>query len=265
MGWIILIPASLLVFTENVIAMLEQMKVNGMATSISNVYISLNVFLTNQLFILPNFRGCTWVHDSSERVLTWRAPAIIRHITCYSKDSWAYDVQLHSSMQSFWDLFSTGEYMQKITCTRCNTTTSETKESFSKLMLHFPPSHHEGDHHTCTLNELIRHHNETAEIDSYQCSICNTQTIASSERMISQYPKIMCIVLSRWGPNDTKNDSAVTYPLQGLFGSVHHKMNRGKSGHYIAIWIVETHIIGSLMTMTMYSVCSSWTGKMERC
>jgi hypothetical protein len=28
---------------------------------------------------------------------------------------------------------------------------------------------------------------------------------------------------------------AVQYPLHGLFGSVHHKSNRNKSGHYIAI------------------------------
>ena len=156
----------------------------------------------------------------------------ISHTT---KDGSAYDAQLHSSMKTFWDLFNTGEYMQKLTCTTCNTTFPETKEPFSELVLQLPPSHQEGDHHTCTLDELIHHHNETAELDSYQCTICNTRTIARSERMISQYPKIMCIVLSRWGPNDTKNDLAVTYPLQGLFGSVHHKSNRNKSGHYIAI------------------------------
>ncbi len=45
----------------------------------------------------------------------------------------------------------------------------------------------------------------------------------------------MCIVLSRWKSNETRIESAVQYPLRGLFGSVHDKMNRGKSGHYIAI------------------------------
>jgi hypothetical protein len=44
MGWIVLIPASLLVFTENVIAMSTQMKVNGMATSLSNEYIFKCIF-----------------------------------------------------------------------------------------------------------------------------------------------------------------------------------------------------------------------------
>ena len=156
----------------------------------------------------------------------------ISHTT---KDGSAYDAQLHSSMQSFWDLFDKGEYMQKITCTRCNTITSETKEAFSELVLQLPPSHQEGVHQTCTLEELIHLLNKTAELEDYQCTICKTRTTARSARRISQYPKIMCIVLSRWGQNDTRNDLAVTYPLQGLFGSVHHNMNRGKSGHYTAI------------------------------
>ncbi len=151
-----------------------------------------------------------------------------------TKDGSTYDAQLHSSMQSFWDLFSTGVYMQKITCTRCNKT-SQKEEPFSKLILHFPQPYHESDHHACTLSDLISHHNATAEINDYQCSICNMPTIARQERSISQYPKIMCIVLSRWKSNETKINLVVQYPLCGLFGSVQHKANRGKSGHYIAI------------------------------
>ena len=156
----------------------------------------------------------------------------ISHTT---KDGSAYDATLHSSMQSFWDLFDKGEYVQQLTCKKCNTTFEETKEAFSEVVLQLPPSHQEGEQQTCTLDELIRRHNETAECEDYQCTICNTRTIARSARRISQYPKIMCIVLSRWGQDDTRNDLAVTYPLQGLFGSVHHNMNRGKSGHYTAI------------------------------
>ena len=150
-------------------------------------------------------------------------------------DGSAYDATLHSSMQSFWDLFGTGEYMQQLTCKKCNTTFEETKEAFSEVVLQLPPSHQDSEQQTCTLDELIRRHNETAECEDYQCTICNTRTTARSARRISQYPKILCIVLSRWGQDDTRNDLAVTYPLQGLFGSVHHNMNKGKSGHYIAI------------------------------
>jgi hypothetical protein len=96
-------------------------------------------------------------------------------ISNVTKDSSTYDNQLHSSMQSFWDLFSTGVCMQKITCTRCNKT-SQKEEPFSEQILHFPQSHHESDHHTCTLSDRISHHNATAEINDYQCSICNMPT-----------------------------------------------------------------------------------------
>jgi len=152
-----------------------------------------------------------------------------------TKDGSAYDAQLHNSMKTFWDQFDKGEYVQKLTCKKCHTTFQETKEPFSEVVLQLPPLHQEGVRQTCTLEELIRDHNETAEIEDYQCTICKTRTTARSARRISQYPKIMCIVLSRWGQNDTRNDLAVKYPLQGLFGSVHHNMNKGKSGHYTAI------------------------------
>jgi ubiquitin C-terminal hydrolase len=151
-----------------------------------------------------------------------------------TKHGLMYDEHLHSSMQSFGDLFSTGiVYMQKIKCTICNRTFIK-KEPFSELMLHFPQLHHESDH-ACTLKELISHHNAPEDIHDYQCITCNMRTCASKHSIISQYPKILCIVLSHKKSNETKIKSAVQYPLCGLFGSVHHKANRGKSGHYIAI------------------------------
>jgi hypothetical protein len=60
------------------------------------------------------------------------------------------------------------------------------------------------------------------------------QTCARRHSIISQYHKILCIVLSRKKSNETKIKLAVQYPLGCLFGTVHHKANRGKSGHYIA-------------------------------
>ena len=150
-----------------------------------------------------------------------------------TEDSLTYDEHLHSSMQTCWDLISTGIYTQKITCTICNRT-SVKKEPFSELMLHFPQSHHESNL-ACTLDELISHHNAPEDIHDYQCITCNMRTCASKHSIISQYPKILCIVLSHKKSNETKIKSAVQYPLCGLFGSVHHKANRDKSGHYTAI------------------------------
>ena len=182
-------------------------------------------------FRLTNYSSCQTSEDAHKYLV--RLKECLLEELQPSLDVSMYDEHLHSSMQSFWDLFSTGVYMQKISCTICNKT-SKKEEPFSKLMLKFPPLHHESDH-ACTLDDLISYHNAPEEIHDYQCIICNMQTIARQERVISQYPKIMCIVLSRWKLNETKIKLAVQYPLSGLFGSVHHKANRNKSGHNIAM------------------------------
>ncbi len=155
------------------------------------------------------------------------------NISNVTENGLTYDEHLHSSMQTFWDLFSTGIYTHKIKCIRCNTIFT-TNESFSELMLKFPQSHHEGDH-ACTLEELISHHNAPEDIQQYWCANCNMPTCATKHSIISQCPKVLCIVLSRKKSNDTIIKLAVQYPLRGLFVTVHHKVNRGKSGHYIAI------------------------------
>jgi ubiquitin C-terminal hydrolase len=112
--------------------------------------------------------------------------------------------------------------------------TSTTKKSFRNLMLKFPQSHHESDQ-ARTLEELISLHNAPDDIHQYQCDSCNMRTCARQHSIISKYPKILCIVLPHKKSNETKIKLAVQYPLHGLFGSVHHKANRGKSGHYIPI------------------------------
>jgi ubiquitin C-terminal hydrolase len=208
------------------------MKVNGMATALNNEYIF------KMYFWLTNYSSHQTLEDAHEYLIRLREclleelqPSL--DISNVTKDGLMYDEHLHSSMQSYWDLFSTRVYMQKITCTICNKT-SKKEEPFSELMLHFPPLHHESNL-PCTLNELIIYHNAPEEIHDYQWDTCNMRTCARKKRVIIHYPKIMCIVLSRSISNETKIKSAVQYPLHGFFGSVHHKLNRNKSGHYIAI------------------------------
>ncbi len=62
MGWIILIPASLLIFTKNITTISTQMKVNGMATSLSNEYIFKCIFdwPTIHLGKLQRMHMSTW-------------------------------------------------------------------------------------------------------------------------------------------------------------------------------------------------------------
>jgi hypothetical protein len=54
----------------------------------------------------------------------------------------AYDENLHSSMQTFWEMFGSGQIMQNVTCTICSSVTTRV-EPFSKLLLQYPESHHE--------------------------------------------------------------------------------------------------------------------------
>jgi ubiquitin C-terminal hydrolase len=149
------------------------------------------------------------------------------------KNGLTYEEHLHSSMRTFWDLFSAGIYTQKVTCKRCNKI-STTEEPFSERMLKFLQSHHESGH-ACTLEELISRHNAPEDIQEYQCNECNMRTCVRQHSIISQYPKVLCNVLLRKKSNDTIIKLAVQYPLRGLFGTVHHKASRGKSGHYIAV------------------------------
>ena len=48
-----------------------------------------------------------------------------------------YNRELHMSMQTFWDLFSSGKTTQTVTCSRCSNVTSR-EDDFSEINLKFP-------------------------------------------------------------------------------------------------------------------------------
>jgi hypothetical protein len=91
-----------------------------------------------------------------------------------------YDETLHSSMQTFWDIFDMGQITQNITCSKCTcVTTMETP--FSKLLMQFPDTHHEAttSNLKCTLNSLIEHHFAPEDIHDYECLTCSRRTLAT--------------------------------------------------------------------------------------
>jgi hypothetical protein len=67
-----------------------------------------------------------------------------------------YDKHLHQSIQSFWNLFTSGMMKQTVICQQCNNVTTQI-ESFNELMLKFQSSHHSEQGKTCTLNYLLEH------------------------------------------------------------------------------------------------------------
>jgi hypothetical protein len=81
-----------------------------------------------------------------------------------------YDENLHSLMQTFWDMFGLGQITQNVTCTIYSCVTTRV-ESFSKLLLQFPESHHEATpkNQKCTLNSLIEHHFGQEDLPNYDC------------------------------------------------------------------------------------------------
>jgi hypothetical protein len=92
-----------------------------------------------------------------------------------------YDDKLHSSMQTFWEMFGLGQITQNVTCTICSSITTRV-EPFSKLLLQFPESHHEAApmNWKCTLNSLIEHyHIGQEDTPKYDCNYCSKRTLAT--------------------------------------------------------------------------------------
>jgi hypothetical protein len=70
-----------------------------------------------------------------------------------------YDENLHSFMQTFWEMFYLGQITQCVRCTICSSITTKV-ESISELLLQFPESHHDATttNRKCTLHSLIKHY-----------------------------------------------------------------------------------------------------------
>ena len=167
-----------------------------------------------------------------------------------------YDRELHMSMQTFWDLFSSGVTTQTVTCSECSNVTSR-DEHFSEIMLKFPtPIENTGVRtRKITLADLYENH-KTGLLDGYMCIPCNSRRSATIQTNISQCPKILTIALSRNANNDEETiDNAVEFPMERvcpstlgvqqdeianntaykLFGIIQHSSNANGGGHYTAI------------------------------
>jgi hypothetical protein len=93
----------------------------------------------------------------------------------------AYGENLHSLMQTFWEMFGSGQITQNITCTICSNVTTRI-EPFSKLLLQFPESHHGATptNRKCTLKSLIKHyHIRQEDLPNYDCNYCGKRTLAT--------------------------------------------------------------------------------------
>jgi hypothetical protein len=175
-------------------------------------------------------------------------------VTAFGKP---YDEHLDQSIQSFWNLFTSGMMKQTVTCKQCNSVKTQI-ESFTELMLNFPLSHHSKQSETCTLNDLFKHNSLPIDLEAYVCDCCKKRTIATKHVEIDVYPECLIIVLCREigiaeiNENNVNTvNTAVEFPLEGfatvsnvheqstvvdynLIGTVNYKA-KTKGGHYTAI------------------------------
>ena len=187
-----------------------------------------------------------------------------------------YNRELHMSMQTFWDLFSSGKTTQTVTCSRCSNVTSH-DEHFSKIIFKFP-SHNENTGVTTrghTLASLYENY-KNGVLSDYECIPCNSPRSATVQEHISQCPKILTIVLSRNADNeDGSIDSFVDFPLERvcpstlgvqqdeiadntaykLFGIVQHTSNANGGGHYMAITHNDTANLWQLYDDHDVTIC----------
>ncbi len=100
-----------------------------------------------------------------------------------------YDETLHSSMQTFWDMFDSGQIAQTITCSICTCVTTR-EEPFSRLLVQFSDSHHDvtTTNQKCTLNSLIQHHFKPEDLPDYECLTCGRRTLATRRIQICAIP-----------------------------------------------------------------------------
>ena len=107
-----------------------------------------------------------------------------------------YDVNLHLSMQTFWEQFSSGIVKQTNTCQICSNVTTK-NQAFTERLLYFPQSHLIPTEITWTLDELLIYNRSGQSDKDYHCIHCNRRTVVTRYKEITVFPKLLLIVLCR--------------------------------------------------------------------
>ena len=163
---------------------------------------------------------------------------------------------LKRTMTEFWDLFAHGSTTYSTQCHVCQTLSIE-EQPFTELILYFDERYHQQGNNTtnaCSLGDLMKNSSSAGDtIDDYNCRVCNQKTKATRTNSVHQYPKVLCIALSRASYGDKLVRTSVDFPIVNfkpkdysnvqentddvaydLLATVCH-IPRTNGGHYIAI------------------------------
>jgi hypothetical protein len=167
-----------------------------------------------------------------------------------------YHSHFKDAITSYWDMFSHGSTDYSVQCQVCGNFSSK-EQPFTDLILKFDDSHHTDNKksNVCTLGELLKTYISSKDIiDDYACDICNRSTLATVHNRVRQYPRVLCIAISRSSYNGGWIKTCVDFPFENfkpkehslfqddaddtsydLVATIYH-FPRGKNGgHYTAI------------------------------
>ena len=163
---------------------------------------------------------------------------------------------LKRTMTEFWDLFAHGSTTYSTQCHVCKTLSIE-EQPFTELILYFDERYHQQGNNTttaCSLGDLMKNSSSAGDtIDDYNCRVCNQKTKATRTNSVHQYPKVLCIALSRASYGDKLVTTSVDFPIVNFkpkdYSNVQEKtddvaydllatvchLRKTNGGHYFAI------------------------------
>jgi uncharacterized UBP type Zn finger protein len=163
------------------------------------------------------------------------------------------------TMTAFWDLFEHGTLQ---TIKQCNCGHNSSKEdTFHTLFLGFHDKFHgvvDKNDKSCALSDMISYYLSKSQVN-YECTVCSKRIgNATTHGVITQYPKILYIVLQRGNQTESTRkliETHVDFPLEqfnpfkssgqidntnrdvryDLVASIYRKAKTLEEGHFYAI------------------------------
>ena len=122
------------------------------------------------------------------------------------------------TMTAFWNMFEHGKSTVTLKCSCGNT--SPTEDLFETLFLHFEDKFHtdlgKRENH-CALSNMMSHYQGYIKAD-WPCTECNAREVnAIRNCLITQYPKILYIVLKRASFDGELVTTKVNFPLENIY------------------------------------------------
>jgi len=129
-----------------------------------------------------------------------------------------YESTWKQTMTAFWDMFEHGTSVVTVRCECGNT--SPTEDSFATLFLGFENKFHssiEKRKNHCALSDMISHYQNESQAD-WACTFCNArEKNAIRDCRVTQYPKILYIVLQRGTYNEELITTPVDFPVENFY------------------------------------------------